>query len=488
MGEIARPGVYESKSPYPLIIDIVRRAGGLNNRASGNVRVVRRDRVCQQIFLSASSPLTLLPGDLLVVDSPSRRGRLFQPVSHRPNSQPDANSGPSRYVQLAFVQLLDRPVVLKMRREQATLAQIVSLLNQPVAALRSVRLIGVPGVRSTAELTSRRNGLLPDGCVLVFDSDSVNRKALPELPGVIRVVALEESGQTTEDVDPPVSDELGRVRISTPNPLIAPPIEDVASPNSADDLFVNRGRRARESQAASDQSLGADINSQQTKTNNRAAIPTPAATTPKLTRLKKGTVGTSSKTSTTVRNDDLNEAGTVTGVVFVIGGLGVAGAFLILLSMARSTPKPKSSPTPTPKTQRDMLDALIRNELPLSEESLPLPDSMTMFGRPKSTRHWRVDAAQVSVPDRSNGPRPDAGQVATASATRPGGTGGPHFRVHGTSRPTQSARKPRRPEYATTTTDISETTLSGSQPPSDPSDERRLLDRVLAVIEQERGA
>jgi hypothetical protein len=480
MGEVSWPGVFETKSPYPRIVDILRRAGGLNNRASGSIRVVRRDRVCQQMYLSSDSPLTLLPGDLLVVDSPSRQGRLFQPISHRPVSKSAAIPGRSAYVQLAFVQLLDRPVVLKMRREQATVGRIVSLLNQPVAALRGVRLIGVPGQRGESGQSTDFNGSLADGSVLVFDTDSVQHEALPELPAAIRAVTLEDSEQPAGNASLPDTEEPGRVRIMVPNPLTAPAVEDVPSPYATEDrsdLFVNRGRLAREREAATRQPTDNEIHNKMDSDHTLAS--TVAGTASVLSSSKE------KAPLATAENANLFGGVTATAVVLVMGGLAVTGAILMLISMARtsstSKTKPESIPTSTPQTRRDLLDALIRDELPLTEEPLPLPASMTMFGRPNSTRRWRVDPAQRSLRDRSNEPRPDGDHVASESSPS---LGGPHFRVQRASQSKRAATTRVDGEHSETAS-VGEAAADESGQSSTDDGDRRLLDRALTVIEQE---
>ncbi len=188
MGEVMRPGVYEIPSGDPLLIDVVQKAGGLTRSASGNIRIVRRGRAGQQTFYSPSLQFRLHPGDILIAD----RGRVaakqhpydpnqkhFRGGSQSQSARIETDDNTS--VQLAFVNLIERPVVLRVRRKHANLPTIISLLGQSPTAAESVRILTVS--RFTGRVfVSDQNKTIPTGSVLVFDPRTVTSQKIPKLP------------------------------------------------------------------------------------------------------------------------------------------------------------------------------------------------------------------------------------------------------------------------------------------------------------------
>src|SRR4051812_26267210 len=50
LGEIAKPGVYRLEPNALSLQNVIRRAGGLTEEASGTIRIVRQDRVVESFF------------------------------------------------------------------------------------------------------------------------------------------------------------------------------------------------------------------------------------------------------------------------------------------------------------------------------------------------------------------------------------------------------------------------------------------------------
>src|SRR5579863_614674 len=115
MGEVGRPGVYETRGDLTLV-ELIKRAGGITRDAEPAARVFRRGRLAEQVFLGSDGSTRLLAGDLVVVER-----RESSPRAILPPTMPA--------VQLAFLNLIDRPVVVKMSSDRATLAQIVAALG-----------------------------------------------------------------------------------------------------------------------------------------------------------------------------------------------------------------------------------------------------------------------------------------------------------------------------------------------------------------------
>src|SRR5579863_9284801 len=144
MGQIGRPGVFELAGPMPQLADFLTLAGGISPNASGSIRLIRGGRG-SQFFLSPKLSLQLIPDDLIIVESK-------QFVAGRQNGNTSLANGWQRkastmstapapaIVQIGLVNLISRPVILDIPNEQASLAQVLSLLHQPVAGNAEVTI------------------------------------------------------------------------------------------------------------------------------------------------------------------------------------------------------------------------------------------------------------------------------------------------------------------------------------------------------------
>jgi hypothetical protein len=147
LGEVARPGVYQLPA-HCTFGQLVQYAGGVTCDANGNARVFRGARVAQQLFVASSASETLYPGDLIVIE----RSAMTAATSHARPRYAAGGSMASRAavpraaeVQIGFLNLIDRPVVVKMLREQASPARIGELLRQPAELIENVRIVGPSG-------------------------------------------------------------------------------------------------------------------------------------------------------------------------------------------------------------------------------------------------------------------------------------------------------------------------------------------------------
>ncbi len=182
LGEIATPGAYCLEARSLSVQSLVRRAGGVTEEASMAIRLIRHERVNQTLFLSPQSDTPLLPGDVLIVES--KRATLgtskVMNVGNPANGvrRVAAPAGDAQGVQVAYLNVLDRPVVVKLRNEEARLDHIVQMLGQPVELAGSVHVLG-PDRNSNAAQLATASPRLTDGTVLVFRKGSVNRNKLP---------------------------------------------------------------------------------------------------------------------------------------------------------------------------------------------------------------------------------------------------------------------------------------------------------------------
>lgn len=182
LGEIATPGAYCLEARSLSVQSLVRRAGGVTEEASMAIRLIRHERVNQTLFLSPQSDTPLMPGDVLIVESKRATPGTSKVmnVGNPANGvrRVAANAGDSQGVQVAYLNVLDRPVVVKLRNEEARLDHIVQMLGQPVELAGSVQVLGTDRTSNVAQLATV-SPRLTDGTVLVFRKGSVNRNKLP---------------------------------------------------------------------------------------------------------------------------------------------------------------------------------------------------------------------------------------------------------------------------------------------------------------------
>lgn len=212
MGEVVRPATYRAEGPLPTLQELVEQAGGLTPNASTWFRLIRNGSPGQRIQFSPNDNVALLAGDLIVVDP--------QPTASLTPANPNAGMGgylpPPRpeTVQLAFVGILDRPIVVRIYAEKATLEQIVAMVGQAPDSVMHVRaqdrqrlLVG----------SFERHRTLPlnDGTVVYFSRKLINPARLPEFPSVINITASEQPA--------PQSAEVIRRRTNAASSAMAPP-------------------------------------------------------------------------------------------------------------------------------------------------------------------------------------------------------------------------------------------------------------------------
>jgi hypothetical protein len=189
LGEIAKPGVYRLEANGLSLQNVIRRAGGLTEEASGTIRIVRQDRIVESFFFNPQANIALLAGDLLVIESK----RTQAAVSNLYETDPQlravyAKSGeladkPLRSrVWVAFVNVLDRPVIVPVKQENARVGHLVQMLDQPIELAQAVRVIGPDRLLSQNGSPQPIDASLTDGTVLYFPRNSINRAKLPSLP------------------------------------------------------------------------------------------------------------------------------------------------------------------------------------------------------------------------------------------------------------------------------------------------------------------
>jgi hypothetical protein len=180
MGEVARPGTYSARGVWTLA-ELIKKAGGITREANKTVRIFRGGVLTEQVFLGSGETPPLSPNDLIVVGT-NQDGSHIAPAE--PDHEVDVPAVSA--VQLAFVNLLDRPIIVKMPSEQATLPRIVEALGQPAESSANVRVFPPLGASPRdVESAEEKPRPLESGTVLVFAPGSVHADALPAFPAPI---------------------------------------------------------------------------------------------------------------------------------------------------------------------------------------------------------------------------------------------------------------------------------------------------------------
>ncbi|MCA9020421.1 MAG: hypothetical protein KDA74_09785, partial [Planctomycetaceae bacterium] len=185
LGEFNRCAAYELSNEELQLSQVVSGAGGLTSDSSGVIRVIRGGRSSQDLFFNPDIDFPLTHGDVLIAlkSSTNVMNVSFSTPTQTAQLQQPRNS---ELIQIAILNLLDRPVVFGVRSEIADLAGILKCLRQPLEQYaqlaESIQII--PPYRSrgntdfkTRKLTSR----FPSGTVIVLKSPQVlNLSMVPQ--------------------------------------------------------------------------------------------------------------------------------------------------------------------------------------------------------------------------------------------------------------------------------------------------------------------
>ena len=461
MGAVNRPGTYELSKRFPGLLELIQTAGGLTTHASGNIRIVRNGRAGHQTYYTPSLRLNLLPGDLVIVDD-KRHPSLAQNVLQRDQAESGA-------VQLAFVHLVDRPVVLNVRREDATLQRIISHLRQSPEIAGSIQIIGRQHVS-----TPTNDVMLNSGTALVFDPSQVVYALMPPLPVPLRSPAPKAAvapGQLSTNqrpvggieavntLSPPTPRLPLRQPLAVPQESVAPkqhaqsdsqPARDQLAPPSLGNTNLNAGlnipnpaRTLTKSTASKRSSLLPSANNlQPTASTHRTPVsqprlqfessrakidqlPTSAEaqkssqpSPPPITKRVAPEPLAATSTATVARQDESPfQTAAIWVALCVI--LSVGGTVWWVRTRRRTT---VSQPAPRQDQPHEGLDDLIKNQLPVAQEQLQHPSAVKFFGQVTQPKTFRVDSEHRTPAPHLPKQRTPRKQVKIAASARPAPT------------------------------------------------------------------
>ena len=222
MGEVDTPGTYCLNSTGLTIQRMIESAQGFTQDASMAVRIIRSGRYRQTEIFSEKNDSHLMPGDLLIVET--TRTATVEGASRAADSRDaqtihaDYQRGTPRVgIQIALINLVDYPLVLRLRPEQANASRLIQSLGQPTSLLARSRIItpDVPG-RKTSDL-AKQSPRLENGTVIVFEPGGVNRDRLPvTLP---RPLHLHSSASARSGMSRWYHDQAAEDHRSRPHPF-----------------------------------------------------------------------------------------------------------------------------------------------------------------------------------------------------------------------------------------------------------------------------
>lgn len=195
LGQIARPGVYEIERRGTLLSDLLQNIGGLAKDATGQFRIIRNGRPGQMISYSGAAQFELMPGDLIIADAQPTQ------VSQRPTN---SKSSSDDAVQIGFVNLVGRPVVLKLRSERASVAGILATMGQDQSLAAQIRIVAPTSQRFQGQPNPEAK--LASETVLIFPQNVVKQTgALELLPEPFKLKRETSNPAPSSDTTPPAA-------------------------------------------------------------------------------------------------------------------------------------------------------------------------------------------------------------------------------------------------------------------------------------------
>ncbi len=432
MGEVVQPGVYELKSSSPFLSNLVRISGGLTKNATGHLRIIRRGRSGQQAYFTPSLNITLQPGDVVIADAKRDQKSTHKTATFSHQQNMNADKSKQEHVQIGFINLLKRPVVVKIRKDYATVPQLIQLLGQPAKMIKKVRVI-------LGKRQREKTGSLPNCSLLIFEKPVFSPKTLPDLPATLNAQQIVHAGPIgIEEPDPPqsafvpenenrsddenavilegptlFSDDVGstddnRIQDSnTPQVLILP------APSGTNNIAATPGT---ESHLIAEN----DILSQPTITPAPPLELIPPMKIAPTMMAKKSEVESLDELASTMSEGDFAEIKkseqmiaktepTSNAITYTLGLLLIVGGGIFVWAVA---PRKMSVTVPQQAAVKSVvenvsaavkeiekideshiLEAMINNEMPIMTEQVILPVSLEFYGRSTGQEKLRIDTA-----------------------------------------------------------------------------------------------
>lgn len=387
MGHVGHPGVYEHSSPEPMLTDVLKHAGGLAEGASGEIGIIRNGRDGFQIYVATEHSQTLKPGDVIIASClrPPQGAQVSlaggDPAANNPHAEAPGQ------VQLGFINLLspEMPAIVKMERSEASLTNILSVLGQPQDVLPTVDVIE-PGPTDSSGPKSPESPL-PSGTVLVFNPSLTRYDMIPSYAkeGLSTPHRIEDGPAATVPEPTPGQPVSAEVAIAQSNG-----VELLQGPT---DEQIAQGFPAYEEALPGMPAHGHELLAPQIAMNARAAgAEIQTASLPHDTFESSLLVGTPSVEAGSPFQGVVTGLG-VCAFLLTIGAFGVRAWMISRDAKTQKKKSPTRSAHGKALTPASQVDALIRDELPITEERVVATASNNLQGRPHAPRKVRADVS-----------------------------------------------------------------------------------------------
>ena len=429
LGQVTRPGVYEVE-PATTLGDLLQRVDGLAKDSSGQFRIIRNGR-SQTASYGGAIGFELMAGDIVVADA---QPNSMMGVSSRRTadglqySVRDEESKAKSGVQVGFLNLADRPVVLKLREEHANVYAILSLMRQDDSLAPQIKILSPSGQRFQGPV--RPDVMLPVNSVLIFPENGVNRGRLTALPEPTKLNRNPEATAPTKapaempspaatPITPDITQSPGPAQTVTEVPLppaevafsgqrqigipsaprkqeqiardtdmaLAPPAEDSTGSPSTRDISDSTAMHRSETAPVPRDLTWVDRD-EQVEQDEKAVRPSLLKPQPKLIPLPKGDAASDDESSIALTADESEETKVAKDKAasrwsiwppILTAGFGVLALFGFSLSLRRRTvttahqSPPLPQPTlaqPTPARKIDSSRTLAAVATPIVQPSM----------------------------------------------------------------------------------------------------------------------
>ena len=183
MGEVERPGTYRLDPSSLTLHKVVQCAQGFRDHASMAIRVIRRGRFNQIEIFSDKTDSRVWPGDLLIVESnhSQKIDSKMAGVDEQPTDITRADyyeSDRPAVIQIALVNLMEYPVVLRLHPDQANASGLLQALDQPLTLLARTHVITPDIPYRQSSDAAKKASRMQNGSVMVFEPDDVRRRQI----------------------------------------------------------------------------------------------------------------------------------------------------------------------------------------------------------------------------------------------------------------------------------------------------------------------
>ncbi|MCA9017739.1 MAG: hypothetical protein KDA77_20615, partial [Planctomycetaceae bacterium] len=194
LGEFNHCAAYEVTPQDLDLHKVIIQAGGMTPKSSGIVRIIRGGRISQDLFYSPETDFPLMHGDVLIGLKSSANDIDVSSEQNWNGNRGSQHQASPELIQIAIINLLDRPVIFGVPAEIADLAGILRCLRQPLEQYpqiaQSIKIIPPKRIHTNADFNSRKlTSKFASGTVLVLGSSrDIDLSMIPHsLPGPRRL-------------------------------------------------------------------------------------------------------------------------------------------------------------------------------------------------------------------------------------------------------------------------------------------------------------